>query len=267
MSTSMITLFLATFRRAVQQPAIILLFIIELAVILIILLGLTCEHDGDLLVSLTLFGNTMEAEDLLIFRIMLNNISQVLWIIINFLLILGTASLFADFLSDALIPILLTKRISRTQLVIYYYVSIMGSIVTIQTIFAGLLTSALYYKTGEHLWSLAYPVIGGPLMHVLILVALSGPIALVFEKASTSIAVILIVYFLQPFLYSSYHQTSTLIKIGILLFPPVAQVNDYFQSFILSSQHPSFPLISFIYAAIFLCVTIFLFQRKDVSLS
>ncbi|MCX7984695.1 MAG: hypothetical protein N3A63_07320 [Bacteroidetes bacterium] len=257
-----LSLFTTTFQKVIHQPAIILLIVVECALLLILLFAVQCEYDNGMLVSIHVFGKSHDMD--LTAILLLDTLIKFLWNVIMFLLVLGTAGLFAEFFTDPLLSIYITKGFPRYHLVLSYYLSVVFTIAILQGVFALAMSITLYLKTGSYFGYFFISVLLSSLAIVSLLVSVSSLVSVFFEKPTVSLVVVLVVYFVQPLLSFGYDRASTAVNIFLLLLPPISQVNNAFFKTLQSESSIQFPIIVFLYIFFVLSCTLFYFQKKDI---
>jgi len=259
-----LTLCYLTLYKIFHQPAFMFLLIVEFTLIFLLLFGVHGEYEGDLLISISVFGKNIEVD--LILYSLLPLLISFLWRIVMFLIIVGAAPLFSEFHTDPLLPLYLIKGISRFKLLLLYYVWSVLIILFAQVVVACVFILVFYFKFGVIITKVAYAFAFGPPIIVAILIGLSAIIAVVFEKPMVSMLVLLLCYYLQLFIYEGYlFHTSTTISIFMYIFPPLAQVQKHFLSAALQSQVFPFPVYSLFYVLVYLLLAIVLFERKEIA--
>ncbi len=173
-------LFFPTAQKIFHQPAIILLLIIEISILVLFLFGLQLTYEDKILVSISFLGKTFENDYTT--RSILQVFIKFFWSVLIFLYILCTSSLFAEFFSDPLLSIYLTKGFSRPNLLLSHYIYCIIVILLIQSIFSVLLVLIYYIKSGIFILQNANALIFGPATIIAVLIALGAFISIVFEK-------------------------------------------------------------------------------------
>ncbi|RPI04098.1 MAG: hypothetical protein EHM64_11040 [Ignavibacteriae bacterium] len=261
-----IAYFKETIRNTLSQPAMIFVMILQAAIVLFIALGLSFEYHNKVLLSVSMFGmEPFEAEGLIAFRSMINNFSVLGWLIFMFLYIIGTAAAFSEMFKDPLLNILLTKKHSRTQIVLSRYAGIVASVVLLQFLFAVLTVAVLFFKTKLLFLWILMPMIVTPAVNFLLLASLSGLLGLVFENATVTMVLSLMMYYCNDLFTAGMSLPQPVLKFIAYLFPPLATINRMFMDIILS-QHSNltFPHTWFLYACCYLGLTLVIFQRRDL---
>lgn len=258
-----IPLLKTTVQRVLHQPAIIFLLIAEYLLLLFFLFGIQCEYAGDTLISISIFGSVKEIDPVM--YVLLDTFLAFFLKSFVFLCILGTASLFSEFYADSLLPIVLTKGISRTRLLLAYYLYSVVTVFFLQIMFSVFLLSVTYIKLHDFYVPLAYTFTFGPTLIVAVLIALSAVVAVAFDKPMVSVAVLLVGYFVQGYLYGGFSYLSALTKVFLFSLPPLAQMEKHFLSVVQQSQVSQFPVFVFLYIFVYLGIASLLFERKDIS--
>jgi ABC-type transport system involved in multi-copper enzyme maturation permease subunit len=255
-----------TMRNTLSQPALMFVFILQIAILAFIAIGLSFEYHNDILVSISVLGKEpLERESLFVLRRIVTDFVQFGWTIFMFLFIVGTSASFSELFKDPLLNILLTKKYSRSQLLFSRYIGVVTSIFMLQLIFSMLLISILFVKTGQGFWWLILPITMTPVLYFLILASLNGLLSILFENVTAAIVISLSIYYFNSFLTAGTLSHNPMLKILSSLFPPFSLINRIFIEYILyGASDMAFPFYCFIYATCYLFAAIILFKRRDL---
>jgi ABC-type transport system involved in multi-copper enzyme maturation permease subunit len=255
-----------TVRNTLSQPAIIFSFILQIALLVFIAVGISFEYHNNVLLSISILGKgSLEGESLFYFRRIITDFVQLGWTILMFLFIIGTSGSFSELFKDPLLHILLTKKYLRSQLLCFRYIGVVASIFMIQLLFSVLLAFILFMKTGQGFWWLILPITRTPVLHFLILASLGGLLSILFENVTATIVISLSIYYLNSFLTAGVSLPNPFLKILSFLFPPFSLINRIFiEQVLYGSSDIAFPYYCLMYAASYLSAAIFLFQRRDL---
>jgi ABC-type transport system involved in multi-copper enzyme maturation permease subunit len=255
-----------TIRNTLSQPALIFCFILQIAILAFVGLGLSFEYHNNILVSISVLGKEpLEGESLFVLRRIIIDFVQLGWTIVMFLFIIGTSASFSELFKDPLLNILLTKKYSRSKLLFTRYIGVVASIFVLQLLFSMLLISVLFVKTGQAFWWLFLPITLTPVLHFLILASLNVLLSILFENITASIVISLSIYYFNSFLTAGMSLHNPLLKFLSFLFPPFSLINRIFIDYVLyGSSEIAFPFYCFIYAVCYFLTAIVLFKRRDL---
>lgn len=247
--------------RFLRQPAILLLFVIEVVFLALVGMGLHLEYEGGELVRASLFHEM----DLQMYFAMVYGITKFLWQAFFFLLILGALSSVEQMIHGPLVPILLSNTVSRAWVLFVEFVAILFNVFLLQVVFSLALVLLVMLRGGESVATLFYPLIVGPLFQMSLLVALGLVLTVLFEQGMAPVVIVLLLYFLQPILYELAVRGTFLSKILLALLPPIAQVDRYTFSCLFKKNVAEFPWYFLVYVGVYLGIGWYVFKKKDIT--
>jgi ABC-type transport system involved in multi-copper enzyme maturation permease subunit len=202
---------------------------------------------------------------LLIARQSFDHFIRLGWEVFKFLLIIGIAPSFVELLKDPLLSIVLTKKISRAQLMLMRWSGIILSVGIIQALYATSMVLVLLFKTSVLSVSFIIPVILGPLAYVITFAALACLLGILFEHATGVTVVVLAVNYIGAFVESVTQQTESWVRLIGYLFPPLATTEKFFlDTMLYGSPDGILPERLLVYPIAYLTLAILLFRQKDL---
>jgi len=258
--------FKETLKNVFLQPAIIFVIVIQTVILLFIAFGISFEYQKDVLLSVSIMGREpLEGENLIVFRSMVLHFIPLFWSIFMFLYIIGTSAAYSEMFKDPLLNILLTKKYSRTQILSSRYLGVVAAIILLQFLFSVGVTSTVYFKTGSLLLYIFLPMILTAGIQFLLITSLSGLFALVFENATATMVLTLVIYYYNSYLTAGISLSNSILKFFAYLFPPLFTIDKIFMdTMIHQSSDVVFPLYSFIFIVVYFGTTVLIFKRRDL---
>ena len=255
-----------TVKKTLSEPGVLFVLILQAAIIGFVAFGMSFEYHGTTLLSISLLGKEgFGGENLLVVRQMIEHFVQLGWGVFMFLVIIGTSPSFTELLRDPLLNILLTKKFSRTQLLLLRYFGIILVVGGLQLAFSSLMVLVLLLKTKiPFLWIIS-PLVAAPVMHFMTLAALAALLGILFEQPTAVTVVVLAAYFLSPVVSSAASLQDAWLRGAGYFFPPLASIDRYFfDTLLYRVQGLTPPFLSIFYAAFYLVLASVIFKKRDL---
>ncbi len=247
-----------------RYPVIILIYIVELVALLLILFGLKFGIENGEIVRIYFFNKMITEQVGLFLNLLLSAyINFIMWIIL-FLLVITFGSVSTEIFKNPLNKMILTKDISRAQLIISQYLGINTYLIINLVVFSLLIISILFFKTQ---FIVLEPFILS-LNIIIILLSLSAIFPLIgvlFEnEAVTSIIGLALAFIIGPFISAENSTDNILITIVHYIIPPFISFISYEKAIQLDMYDLRLVLSTIFYIFIYLTITIFIYNKRDI---
>jgi ABC-type transport system involved in multi-copper enzyme maturation permease subunit len=256
-----------TIRENILQPAFLLTLIIQIAVIGILAFGVGLHYENGLLVSFDWFGGKIEEQVHSFAETFASANYELVSSSLMFLFIIGCSFLYPELLRSPLLIVTLARPVSRASLFLSKFAGFSLLVFSAVIIFS-LIVSAIFYEKSDG-------NIGGSLLlgsvsfcfEFITIFAICSLVGLLIENSmGTAVIAVALYFFLGPLVADAGEIQNPLLKVSLILLPPVGQLSRATQELVLSYRlNPDIYLLSLLYIAVILGVSTTLFHRRDIG--
>ncbi len=255
-----------TIREVYQQPPIVMVALIIIAVFFLLVFTFKVEFEGDVIVSMSFFGLSFDETKIDMGYDFMTSIYNFLKHICMFLLFLQGSTLFVDTLKDPLLGIFLTKPVSRAGLLLSRYAGQIIAIFALLLISGIGITLILYFKMNGTVF--LTPIYLSLLVSFIFITMFTfmGLLSIIFENSLAVAAIGILIYFaLAPIILFAEMGGNQLVYLAYIL-PPVWKFLQQETNIINGNTiNPDVFALALLYIVVYITLSIILFNRKDIT--
>ncbi|MBU2447254.1 MAG: ABC transporter permease subunit [Bacteroidetes bacterium] len=255
-----------TIFEIVLQPTFVFALVIKVLVVFFLIYGVALEYEQGTLISIKILGT--DYSDLGLNTYLIRSFAEALMMVLMFVYILQSSSLFPETLKSPLLGITLTKSVSRSGLFISKFIG-QAIVVFLPLLILGVTISlVLFFKNGGFI--LLAPVFT-TICFFFVFITMFSLLALLsffIEKYNTVSTIGIGIYFLlSPLLvYAVEYLNNPLIFYLSHILPPLRKLELVSINILLGKEiNIEAYALSSIYIIIYFLIAIYLFRRRDIS--